>query len=486
MSQQRFKFLAGRLAGVAAGLLSLATAGNLAAQPRIAAVVNGASYEAMLAPGCWMSIFGTELAPDIAVAQTREPLPTELLGVSVSVGGIVAPLGFVSPGQINAIVPFGIQPGASVRLTLTRPGSPPVEHWIALRPSVPSLFMRLDLPDWDRRKQAFVFPPSFDRVLDSVSPGDTVILYAAGLGETDPPGRTGWPGAGSEPLNRVPASRMPRVLIGEQEAAVLFAGLAPVWPGVYQLNVRVPERLDSQRIVLEYPTGERHITTIDVPSGTNAANVTGSIRSLFPCEPSDVPPGFLCTGFPFDRSLMPQVTQFSVALDIAPGARPFSIVATGESGSARIEIDPVARSWRASLTVLDDRVRQGDYSGVGQIPLDYFMCSLTAGGLSCLPFAAGIVPQHRKYPEEVGAASVLPLPNSPGGNGIAVFTASGSIGSNNRFEINSSVNASLATFAGITYLPLGYLSTRVAPLRLYVDGKLVVSKDVSYRIVPRP
>lgn len=486
MKSEGSKVLAAALFRLVVGLLPFVAGEKLVAQPRIAAVVNGASYEAMLSPGCWMSIFGTDLAPDTAVAQSREPLPTELLGVSVSVGGVSAPLGFVSPAQINAIVPFGIQPAASVRLTLTRPGSPPVEHWIALRPSVPSLFMRLDLPDGDRRRQAIVIPPSFDRVLESVSPGETVILYAAGLGETDPPGRTGWPGADTEPLNRVPASRMPRVLIGEQEATVLFAGLAPRWPGVYQLNVRVPDRLDSQRIVLEYPTGERHITTIGVPSSSNAANVAGSIRSLFPCDPSDVPPGFSCTGAPFDRSVMPQITQFSVALDIAPGARPFSIIATGESGSARIEIDPAARSWRASLTVLDNRVREGDYSGVGQVLLDYRTCSATAGGLSCLPFPAFIVPRPRMYAEEVSAASMLPLPNSSGSNGTAVFTASGSIGSSNRFEISSTVNASLVTFAGITYIPLSYLATRVAPLRLYVDGKLVASKYVSYQIVPRP
>ena len=34
----------------------------MAAQPAITAVVNGASYSEVLAPGCWMVIYGTSLA----------------------------------------------------------------------------------------------------------------------------------------------------------------------------------------------------------------------------------------------------------------------------------------------------------------------------------------------------------------------------------------------------------------------------------------
>jgi uncharacterized protein (TIGR03437 family) len=74
-------------------------------QPTVQAVLNGASYRENVAPGTWIAIFGTQLAPSTATA-SAVPLPTRLNGVSVTFGAIPAPLLFVSPGQINALVPF--------------------------------------------------------------------------------------------------------------------------------------------------------------------------------------------------------------------------------------------------------------------------------------------------------------------------------------------------------------------------------------------
>ena len=67
---------------------------------------------APLAPGMIVQIYGSNLASQIAVGSTI-PLNTSLNNTSVIIGGIAAPLYFVSPGQINAQVPFELKSGTS-------------------------------------------------------------------------------------------------------------------------------------------------------------------------------------------------------------------------------------------------------------------------------------------------------------------------------------------------------------------------------------
>ena len=77
------------------------------AQPAVSAVLNAASYHATLAPGGWAVIYGTNLAPAEATA-AGVPLPKSLGNVSVTVGGVQAPLLYVSPTQVNALIPFEV------------------------------------------------------------------------------------------------------------------------------------------------------------------------------------------------------------------------------------------------------------------------------------------------------------------------------------------------------------------------------------------
>jgi tetratricopeptide (TPR) repeat protein len=63
------------------------------------------SGERQVAPGSLVSIYGRDLAETRTAASA--PLPVRLGGASVVIGGLPAPLLFVSPDQINAQVPFG-------------------------------------------------------------------------------------------------------------------------------------------------------------------------------------------------------------------------------------------------------------------------------------------------------------------------------------------------------------------------------------------
>ena len=80
-------------------------------------IVNAAGFQAPVAPGSVIAIFGTSLSSSSTGAAAL-PLPTALAGTSLLVNGRIAvPLFYVSPGQINVVAP-NVQPGL-VNVTVT-------------------------------------------------------------------------------------------------------------------------------------------------------------------------------------------------------------------------------------------------------------------------------------------------------------------------------------------------------------------------------
>jgi uncharacterized protein (TIGR03437 family) len=75
-------------------------------------IVSAANYRAPLAPDSIAAAFGANLATRTESASTS-PLPTSIAGTSVRVNGALAPLFFVSPGQINFIIPSGTATGTA-------------------------------------------------------------------------------------------------------------------------------------------------------------------------------------------------------------------------------------------------------------------------------------------------------------------------------------------------------------------------------------
>ena len=68
------------------------------------------------------------------------------------------------------------------------------------------------------------------------APGEIIRLYATGLGAVQPPVESG---AAPEGLST--AVGTVTVTIGGRPAGVVFAGLAPNFAGVYQINASVPD-----------------------------------------------------------------------------------------------------------------------------------------------------------------------------------------------------------------------------------------------------
>jgi uncharacterized protein (TIGR03437 family) len=82
--------------------------------------------------------------------------------------------------------------------------------------------------------------------------GETVQIFLTGLGAVTPAVPDGTAG-GNNPLSK--ANEAVAVFIAGQSASVLYAGLAPGLPGLYQINVTIPANLSgSGNLVLGIQT----------------------------------------------------------------------------------------------------------------------------------------------------------------------------------------------------------------------------------------
>jgi uncharacterized protein (TIGR03437 family) len=203
--------------------------------PRVSAITSAADFTANLGQGGLVSIFGQNLAPGTAAAGTT-PLPTTLANVCVTVNGFRMPLLYVSPGQINGQLPFDLQ--GQVSTVLHTPGGLSDIYYAQVRQAAPSVF-RISVDG-----QSGAFPAvvrtrnnQLATLANPLRPNEIFLVYATGLGEVGPPVEPGAPGPLS-PLSTTTGE--PVVTVGGRSAPVIFAGLAPGFVGVYQLNVKVP------------------------------------------------------------------------------------------------------------------------------------------------------------------------------------------------------------------------------------------------------
>jgi uncharacterized protein (TIGR03437 family) len=211
-------------------------------------VVNNATFarEDQLGRGTIAAVFGEQFLFTDPVAATSLPLQQTLGGVRVLVNGAAAPVYFVSYGQINFQIPFDAAEGlATVVVESGGQRSNPVAVPIANRaPRV----LRLGIGDYGILvNQDGTFPLPASAGLGSAArparAGDTLVIYAIGLGPTNPVVASG-AAAPSSPLARVEPT--PSVIIGStsisQNEAItpLFVGLTPGFVGLYQINVTLP------------------------------------------------------------------------------------------------------------------------------------------------------------------------------------------------------------------------------------------------------
>ena len=444
-------------------LLSALCANLAVAQPAIDAVLNAASYTANLSPGCLVALFGKKLAPQTVWASSV-PLPATLGGVTVTVAGRAVALLFVSASQINAVIPFEVtSTTAAVVVTTGEGASAAYNIWLDAK--APALFTV--------NSNGSGAPLIFDAVTWQPAPAidmtKPVILLATGLGQTTPPGSSTAGGSSTPPLNEIDKTQL-KVYMGETPAEVQWAGLMPGFAGVYQINVKA-NGAASTRVYLQQGTAQSNSTDAEISPGANTANVTGSIAPLTSPGSSTYQSG------PASFSLVFQGVIFNVAFDILPGAKPFVVAVVAESASATYRIDPAAGTYQIATVVPTVISRAGDFSqaGVTVYKLD------DTSGANCASVPGNLIPGSKIDPADKAAWSAIAVPNVPDSAGIAAgyVRSSGSLPAG-RVTITNSI------FGGFLQIPCANpFATKTDTLKLFVDGKLIASKDVSYSLVHR-
>ncbi|MCB1021171.1 MAG: hypothetical protein KDC27_14665 [Acidobacteria bacterium] len=203
-------------------------------------IVNAASFlDKKLTGGSIGTIFGVFrqlAASNLTEEQVRQTVPTELNGVQVLINGQAAPLFFAGEGQINFLVPAEIEPGEASLLVMVN-GVPSDLVSFPVVEAAPGMFQLPASIAGPGRAVAQNQDYSINTPSAPAAPGEALILYLTGTGPTDPPIPTGEL-APSSPLAQLTLDTT--VTIGGESAQILFAGAAPGFSGLTQINVIVP------------------------------------------------------------------------------------------------------------------------------------------------------------------------------------------------------------------------------------------------------
>jgi uncharacterized protein (TIGR03437 family) len=208
-------------------------------------VVSATGYGAP-SPGSLFSLYGVNLASDELTQAKGFPLPASLNEVSLLVNGQAVPLLASTPWQINAQLPQTLAAGtAAFQVGYAGARLPAVSA--AVRSSSPENFFfpftRALVGGIMGYSQAAAFHAGTGVAADLDHPaaaGEILEIYGLGLGVTDPMVPAGVASPASPPAR---ALETPRLQIGGKDAVVVFAGLAPGFAGVYQVNAIVPAGL---------------------------------------------------------------------------------------------------------------------------------------------------------------------------------------------------------------------------------------------------
>jgi uncharacterized protein (TIGR03437 family) len=199
--------------------------------PAIESVANAASYStAAISPGSLISIFGSNLA-GITASAPSVPLPMSIADTSVMVGGVPAPILYESAGQINAQVPWEVAAGPAAVVVRTG-GASSASANVTIQAAAPGLFT-----DRNGGVAALNADGSANSQQSPAASGSVMSIFFTGQG----PVTTAVDDGASPHTGTIVSATLPAsATIGGAAAQITFAGLAPLYPGVAQMNLKVP------------------------------------------------------------------------------------------------------------------------------------------------------------------------------------------------------------------------------------------------------
>lgn len=263
-------------------------------QPGIVAggILNAASFAedskghgTASAPGSLVSIYGNYPGATQATAGTTAALPTSLGGATVTFNGVPAPLVSIFPSGaspvINAQIPFEVlaagassgQPSGTASVVVTINGQSSAPQSSPIAPFAPGIFT---IPPDGLGTAILVFVDPADQIVKIAAPasasstfglptapiprGASGFFYVTGLGAMTPPVADGDGGGTITHFANV----TPVVLVGGAVATEIFAGQAPGYPGIGQVNLTIPDNA---------PVGDAVPLQLQSADGTVTSNI---------------------------------------------------------------------------------------------------------------------------------------------------------------------------------------------------------------------
>ena len=222
-------------------------------------------------PGSLISIYGRSLASRTAPATLGADgqMPAALNGTGVSLGSLAARLLFVSPGQINAQVPFELGVGR-YNAVVSLDGIASATQSFTVGKTSPGIFVIVRNADFS--------------VISDKNParaGEAVVIFCTGLGAVSPPVRTGAL-APSGPLAYTVEA--PKVTIGGADVQMVGAVLSPGYVGLYQIGIIIPPTASTAIAPLVVSIGGASTKPWDLP-------IRGT--ALYPSEGIQIPFSFV-------------------------------------------------------------------------------------------------------------------------------------------------------------------------------------------------
>jgi uncharacterized protein (TIGR03437 family) len=207
-----------------------------------ASFVSGADYQPGISPGGIAVINATGIARDIRGSVTPQsiigPLPTSLAGVEVLFNNVLAPIYSVNNinGQESVIVqvPFETAPGqASVTIRVAGSGSTTVPG-VTIQPVKPAFFHFVDT---NSQRYVVALRPdgSYVTTANPARRGETVRVFATGLGQTTPAASTNRGGVRDQNVNALVIAG-----INNEGVRLVSAKMVEGSVGVYVVEMEVP------------------------------------------------------------------------------------------------------------------------------------------------------------------------------------------------------------------------------------------------------
>ncbi|MCI0388177.1 MAG: Ig-like domain-containing protein [Acidobacteria bacterium] len=253
--------------------------------------VSAASYAPVVSPDSIVAAFGSGLATQTAQA-TAKPLPTNLAGTTVRVNGALAPLFFVSPGQVNYLTPPGIPPGvASVVVTsgdgVVSTGS------VQIAPVAPALFTANSDAQGALSSQLLRIKADNRQIYESLAQYDGtrfvtrpidfgeesdqlfLVIYLTGIRHAPPSGV--------------------RVSLGGVEYSALYSGAQGNLDGLDQVNVALPRNFGGRGkislLVKSDGYGASNAGEFEIGAGTQSQGtlqITGPTQAVLAGEEFEI------------------------------------------------------------------------------------------------------------------------------------------------------------------------------------------------------